>query len=153
MGEDRFDIANQLRLEHEAVLQMVRQVEQFIGLPDLSAIGPGWSESLARSLGLLKSRLKNHFAFEEAGGFMEDIVKVIPSAAGWIEKLRADHERFLAALDQLSAFAKSLTSMTDSSFANLCEEVRQFLGDLRRHENEENDLVQTAFVDDLGMVD
>jgi hypothetical protein len=56
-------------------------------------------------------------------------------------------------LDKLSGFAKGVTSMTDPAIGNVCQEVRDFLVDLRRHENEENKLAQTAFVDDLGMVD
>jgi iron-sulfur cluster repair protein YtfE (RIC family) len=153
MIEDRSDIATQLRLEHEAVLEMVRQVELVVSQSDPSAIGPGWGESAARSLGLLHSRLKSHFAFEEAGGFMEEVLVMLPGAVGQIEKLRADHQRFLAALEKLTASAKAVTPATHSSVAHLCEQIREFLTDLKQHENQENSLVQSAFVDDLGMVD
>jgi iron-sulfur cluster repair protein YtfE (RIC family) len=153
MLENRLDIANQLRLEHEAVHELVGQVEQLIKRPDPSVIGPGWSGSLTRSLESLHSHLKNHFAFEELGGFMEEVMMANPGATVVIEELRQDHQRFLAALGRLSGLARGCTVTAEPSIASLCAAVSQFLADLRRHEDQENHLVQTTFLDDLGMVD
>jgi len=153
MAENRVDIAKQLQQEHEAVLAIVNRLETLAEQAIRDEREPGWGDSVRDSLSSLHSHLKNHFAFEEFGGFMEEVLHALPSLSRQVERLRADHERMLADLGRVSSIAEECATATGPPPRELCEEVHRFLEMLRRHENEENNLVQRAFLDDLGTVD
>ena len=153
MAENRLDIAKQLQQEHEVVLGIVNRLEHLAEQAARDEREQGWGESVRDSLSSLQSHLKNHFAFEEFGGFMEEVVHALPSVSRQVERLRTDHERMLADLGRVSSIAGECAAVTGPPPPNLCEEVHRFLEMLRQHENEENDLVQRAFLDDLGTVD
>jgi hypothetical protein len=146
-------VTEQLKQEHAVILAVLRQLKALVRHSgDAREDRLGWQERVAGSLSSLCSHLKAHFAFEESGGFMTDVIKALPNLASNVTHLKEDHKVILDESEELCKIAKeeSLTSETLPTFA-----LRIFIliRRLERHEQKETALVQSAFVDDLGMTD
>ena len=111
----------------------------------------GWLNSVRDSLLSLDSHLKTHFAFEEFGGFMEEIVAVSPNASPQVERLKQDHQTIHAESEKLCRIARG--GAPSSETAQLRKKILHLLERLNRHEHSENELVQRVLMDDLGTTD
>jgi len=99
----------------------------------------------------LGSHLKTHFAFEEFGGFMEEVVAASPNASPQVERLKQDHQTILAESERLCRMARGGSPSSETS--QLRKKILHLLELLNRHEHAENELVQRVLTDDLGTTD
>lgn len=103
--------------------------------------------AIIQQLNDLRRELVHHFAEEEYGGCMEEAVVLVPRLAEELERLKREHGLLLARLEDLIRTCESANDSTSRTY--LCQEFEQFLSMLRRHEADENRLVQTGFNVDL----
>jgi hypothetical protein len=107
MSTLKTDIAEQLQQEHAAIPALLKELKGLahsaVGSPDERL---GWQEGVDRSLSSLCSRLKAHFAFEESGGFMTEVVNALPSLASSVVRLKEDHKVILAQSEGLQRIAE-----------------------------------------------
>ena len=104
---------------------------------------------LLRLIAEAEQLLPAHFAFEEAGGYLSEALAVAPRLSRRAAALQRDHGKFAARFAKLATFARELRE-TDEGWDYLGVAIREFSRELRFHELEENQLVQEAFLDDLG---
>jgi hemerythrin-like domain-containing protein len=153
MEQTNLTIAEQILREHEVVREIIRQLEMM--LEEGLVLGPDahWGGRLHDELLAFRRHLQRHFALEEAGGFMLDVVALMPQAAERVEQLRHEHGQILAAVDELISRSNSLTWGVSSSFVEFHHRVLEVLSVLKHHEAVENRLIQRAFYQEAVAVD
>ena len=105
--------------------------------------------AIVQQLHDLRRELAHHFAEEEDGGCMEEAVVLVPRLAEELERLKREHVLLLSRLEELIQRCEAITDSTSRTC--FCQEFEQFLSMLRRHEADENRLVQTGFNVDLEL--
>ena len=147
------NIAEQLQQEHQMIGAAAKELKDLVERP----VGPheeepsNWLNSVRDSLLSLSSHLKTHFAFEEFGGFMEEVVCASPNASPQVERLKQDHQTILAESERLCRMARRGSSSSETS--QLRKKILHLLELLNRHEHAETELVQRVLTDDLGTTD
>lgn len=146
------NIAEQLQQEHQMIEAAAKELKALVERP----VSPNeeqstWTSSVRDSLLSLGSHLKTHFAFEEFGGFMEEVVSASPNASPQVERLKQDHQAILAESERLCRGARGGSSYSETT--QLRRKILHLLELLNRHEHAENELVQRVLMDDLGTTD
>jgi iron-sulfur cluster repair protein YtfE (RIC family) len=146
------NIAEQLQQEHQMIGAAAKELKDLVERP----VSPhedqsGWLNSIRDSLLSLGSHLKTHFAFEEFGGFMEEVVGASPNASPQVERLKLDHQTILAESERVCRMARGGSPSSETS--QLRKKILHLLELLNRHEHSENELVQRVLMDDLGTTD
>jgi hypothetical protein len=100
---------------------------------------------------LLKTRqdLMNHFRLEEENGYLDEVRKREPCLEQTLAKLEGEHCKLLQELDDILAQLE----YPQPDAEPLQRHVRLWIHNVRGHEIRENDLIQDAFVHDLGAGD
>ena len=106
------------------------------------------SDALVERLERLCDHLREHFALEEEGGYLQEVIDRRPGLQSRVAGLRRQHAAFLGEGAALSHHLLGARVPHDA----LARVVR-LLEALRRHEIAEHDLLQQAFLDDLGSGD
>lgn len=101
--------------------------------------------TLVERLGRLCERLRVHFALEEDGGYLSEVVVRRPGLQVRVVRLQRQHGTILA---EGAALARLLLSMPPPHDAR--GRVIRLLESLREHELAEHDLLHEALVADLG---
>ena len=111
--------------------------------------------SLAQTLGELRDQLATHFSLEEFFGYFDDAMDVAPWLSSQADVLRVQHESLFREICDLADDAekmlyreRSAVTLQQLSLAFQCFQSR-----LKDHEEAENDLIQQAFCDDVGVGD
>ena len=146
------NIAEQLQQEYRMIGAAAKELKDLVEQP----VSPdeeqfNWLNSVRDSLLSLSSHLKTHFAFEEFGGFMEEVVGASPNASPQVERLKQDHQTILAESERLCRVARRGSPSSETS--QLRKKILHLLELLNRHEHAENELVQRVLTDDLGTTD
>jgi iron-sulfur cluster repair protein YtfE (RIC family) len=104
---------------------------------------------MLRLLRKLEHLLPEHFEYEEAGGYLAEALAAAPRMTRRAQRLRREHDGFSAKLAALADRARE-AGESPGCWKALAAGVRKFTYKLRRHELEENSLIQEAFTNDLG---
>jgi hypothetical protein len=134
----------EIRVQHDAVLTHVDRLERLLhgearGLPNARA------RMLVRQhLDALHAVLVDHFAAEEDGGYMSEVLRPRPDLAARASVIVAQHGAILHAFETTRAMAPH------TSLSVLGEAVDALLLRLRKHEAAERRLVEDAVMQDLG---
>ena len=146
------NIAEQLQQEHQMIGAAAEELTHLVERPASAHEGESdWLNSVRDSLNSLSSHLKTHFAFEEFGGFMEEVVGASPNASPQVERLKQDHQTILAKSEELCQIIRGGSAFSETS--QLRKKILRLLELLNRHEHAENELVQRVLMDDLGTTD
>jgi len=146
------NIAEQLQQEHQMIGAAANKLQDLVGRPvSARERESDWLNSVRDSLNSLNSHLKTHFAFEEFGGFMEEVVGASPNASREVDRLKQDHQTILAKSEELCQITRGGSALSETS--QLRKRILRLLELLNRHEHAENELVQCVLMDDLGTTD
>jgi hypothetical protein len=108
------------------------------------------------TLGQLRDHLREHFAQEESGGFLEESVTRMPRLAKAMDAVVADHPELLAELGRLIEFlerADIVAGMPFPEWERADQALAEFVEHLLAHERNENAVVQEGYNEDLGLMD
>ena len=125
-------------------------------LEDLRALEGASRQESGEGLTGLRDRLAAtlnhvaaHFRFEEENGYMDVVRTREPRLEHAVQQLGEEHRQLKQSLEALLGEARTATVLAPA----LGEKVRGWLGQIRRHEARENEVVQNAFNMDLGAED
>ena len=107
---------------------------------------------LVQVLTELRARLKAHFAEEESPEYMSEAVTAAPRLTTRANELLQQHSQLLATLDRVIADVDN-QGLTGDQLVNEREVLRTLIHNLRRHEQDEDELLLEAFDDDIGTGD
>jgi hypothetical protein len=100
----------------------------------------------ARYLGELRAHLSQHFRCEEDGGYMAAVLQRKPQSERAVQRLLGEHRPMIEVLDVLVREATMVDQISD----DFRRRVAEWAELLRRHESEENVLVEDAFNREFG---
>jgi hypothetical protein len=113
------------------------------------AAGNGAAEATVRSLlEEFRGRLLRHLSAEEQSGILEQAANAEPRLARRAEELRLQHEDLRRSATQLAAGPGEGAVAVD--WAGFWTRFVSFREVLERHEQAENDILQRAYLEDLG---
>lgn len=144
--QNRHALFVQIQQDHEELRRMLGEVHHALSQK---------LESVARVVELLASltdHLETHFNEEEATGIFQEVAARTPRLSSRASDLRAEHQQFRQIVQALNEVAKSGDGAADW-WQQLEVAFHDFSKDLMRHEHEENELVQVAYGQDLGLGD
>ena len=107
---------------------------------------------LLDSLRKLRDHLHDHFAQEEAGGFLEESVARVPRLSPAVREILGEHPALLAELDALIAELSGGPSTTEA-WRTAAAAFDRFGGHMQEHERRENSVVQEGYNENLGLVE
>lgn len=143
------------RLERLMVLheKLNHEIEELKGwLHEVDELGRPMFGQLGDRVAALRRALAEHFALEEEGGYMAELLDIAPHLADRVAALLPEHAELLAEFDRVSReLCKSPTTYECWSIAEA--DFHQALDRLERHEHRENELWQEAYEAETGAVD
>jgi hypothetical protein len=103
----------------------------------------------------LRDHLALHFALEEAYGYFDEPLKVDPRLCSRAKVLRSQHRKLYQLACDLIDHAMELHDGHNlrSLARHLVAEFAEFDAQLNRHEQDENELIQQEWDDDIGVGD
>lgn len=136
------ELAREIRHEHEMLAALMQRLHE-----DMTALRSSWA-SARDDLRAFLNHLRRHFALEEEGGFMEDVVQRWPHAAPHVETLRAEHTQLLQEAERLMETGDRV--IEGQLMRAWADECRRLLSAIREHDRKENHLIQEVFCLDVG---
>jgi hypothetical protein len=135
----KLTLADDMHRVHAALRHDLERLPQVLAVPT----------EARRFLGELRDHLIQHFRCEEEGGYMATVLQRRPQSERAVRQLLAEHGPLLEGLDALLKEASTAEQIDDGFRAR----VGTWAALLRRHEAEENVLVEDAFNQDIGQDD
>jgi hypothetical protein len=137
-------VVEDLKRVHEKMRGDFRYLEELFR----KSPGPSAAELISR---LVEARadVAEHFRFEEENGYLDVVRLRDPNLERAIDHLLEEHRQLLGSLDALIAIAGASLQPDEA----LRQRVLDWIGQLRRHEVRENQLVQDCFNIDISAED
>lgn len=145
------DERNLVLEEHRELIRHVSELDDWAA-PN-TARERGWGNELGRRAAEVTERLKMHFAGDAEGTFFADVAQQSPHLIGKLTSLTAEHAEILKEFRQVAESATALDPADSMAATRVAMQARRAVATLRRHEAEENELIFSAFWDDLGVKD
>jgi hemerythrin-like domain-containing protein len=146
-------LADELLREHEVVREITRQLELLVEEGGLVGQDSDWAKRLCDELSSFRRHLQRHFALEEEGGFMLEVVALLPQTSEQVEELRQEHGEILRAINELIHDSNMMAYGVGLSKAEFRRSISRVISIIRHHEAEENQLIQRAFYGEMAAVD
>ncbi len=143
LDHDFFEI---MKREHQELIDLLGQIRHALATDNKDA---GEIEKL---VGNLVRRMRSHFQDEEEGGYMSKALECAPRLTPLAEQLHQQHATLLEIAGRLSSHVGTKAG-TEPWWTELAEIFDGFAKQLLKHESQENDLVQEAFIQDIGTGD
>lgn len=136
--------------EHHHIHRLVDRLEDWIDRR--AQEGNAWLSGLSQRLERLNSDLAPHFQGEERVVF-SDIRSRIPRLVDTVDRLIEQHRRMEKDFLDITAQVKSLNLADNGAWNDLAERIAKALRLLKVHEQQETELILTAYGQDLGEAD
>ena len=149
---DRSDpvILGHVLAEHRDLFHLLLSVRSA-----LAAAGPPTPDRQSdaiESMHTLRDHLRDHFAQEEQGGFLEEAVTRVPRLSAAVRSILGQHPGLLADLDRVIEDLEA--SPVDSvAWVRANRDFESFSARMTAHERSENEVVQSGYNEDLGLVE
>jgi hypothetical protein len=138
------DVAEKVKNEHAALSQKLRRIHAALAVQKMDA------DELADLLHEFQYALTVHFSHEEeTEGFFAAVTAHAPRLAQHADRLCNEHEALLHKADELCRFAVA-NSPSLTWWRELSTRCHDFSRRLMQHENQESQLLQQAYQEDLG---
>ncbi len=142
----RSDSLEQIRREHEELRQLLGNVRQTLAKRLATVV------NVADQIGKLCEEVETHFTQEEIDGFFDQVVEHAPRLSHDTDQLRTEHVRLREVIRDLSHCASEGDGSADW-WERIEAQFHEFSKQLMRHETKENELLQSAYTDDIGLAD
>jgi hemerythrin-like domain-containing protein len=132
-------------------MRVVAEVETILGqAPDRDG---EWMGRLMAKLPTLSASMRAHFSAEEQGALFTELPLKKPRLEQRIRNLGTEHGKMVADLDRITEMARALRQPEIHELRELNAHIQLFIATIRRHEAEENEIIMSAYWDELGAAD
>ena len=109
-------------------------------------------KTIAAAIGSFMDYLRDHFEHEDNGGFFDELATQAPRLLDRARDVSGEHAGLLVTM---KAFRDSATTgdATEAWWDKMDQEFQRVMKELMHHEQRERELLQDAFVDDIGTAD
>jgi DnaK suppressor protein len=150
------EYAQHLRARHESLrrrlLGLVSRMQALALECERAEAGAAATLSTRVLLTDLAHELPQRFARAEQGGYLRESLAAAPHFSALAARLQAQHAHFGS---EMADIARAATAADQSAPAwhGLCERFRQLSHDLLAHDEQESEILERAFLDDMGGAD
>lgn len=146
------DVATRIRHEHEAVRLLVAKLQEKVATAP-RVHKDRWLDSTKSAFEHFKAHLIRHMAMEEEGGYLTDVIEQRPVLAPVVERLASEHAELRHLMDSIGCEFAELSPENNLLIRDTCHRIQTLLHFVDHHEHEENLLVMSVLLDDLGTED
>lgn len=136
--------------EHHDLHRTVEEIGSLLDSVPASEAGAALAAQALRRVDDLRGKLRQHFAQEEEGGYLEEAIARLPSLAPQAAVLQKQHAEFMQLADRLVGDARAAATPADV-WRVLHDGFKTYSKKLLAHEAAENSLLQRAYNVDLGI--
>ena len=149
-GIDSRTTPNTAWMEH----QILDHVKQALRVTlDWKVPSVGVHQKLSSMQFTLKSfqrHLERLMQLEEEDGYMLLVAETKPNLSARVDRLANDHQRFRESIEVLIPEIEALSEYSPVDFDDICEKVYGLLDSVDRHDHDEIELLNDAFLCDEG---
>ncbi|HEX9652199.1 MAG TPA: hemerythrin domain-containing protein [bacterium] len=143
-------ILEQTRRDHEILNQEMGKLKIIIWQEIADRDFADWRLDCMWQLRDFRNCLLKHFDLEEEGGFMVDLLRVAAHEEHKINELKNEHDKMIALLDEILNSFKELQAKDSARLEKSRTSVNELIQMLRKHENEEHNLLQRTYYREYG---
>jgi hypothetical protein len=141
---------NQAAVEHEALRHIIGALRTVLDWkPAAEDVGRKLS-SLRFICQSFQRHLERLMALKEQDGYMTNAVEQMPSLAEKVKVLLRDHDEFEESLHRLILRLEHIAPADKARFDALCQDLEEMLIKLEDHHRREAELMQEAYLRDVG---
>lgn len=141
-----FEQFRKIQDEHRQLMGLLDQIETAL------AERSGSIDDVVDLIGQLGHQLTKHFQTEEAGGYFADALYEAPQLVNRANDLMVQHPKMTKSARKLAEAADPAVD-PDGWWEQTMERFEAFRAELRKHERDEDRLIQEAYIRDLGAKD
>jgi hypothetical protein len=142
---------DETRAQHRECMQAVAAVEACLDRPpDRDG---RWVAALRGALAPLREALASHFEDEQKEYLYRELPVAFPRFAQALDRLSAEHAAILSALDDAIRGAEEVPGARLHECRELNARVQLLVATIRRHEAEENEIIFSAYWEEVGQGD
>lgn len=149
---DRSDpvILGHVLAEHRDLFHLLLSVRSAFAAT--GPLTPDRHADVLASMHELRDHLRDHFAQEERGGFLEESVTRIPRLSAAVRSILGQHPGLLAELDRVIGDLEGSPG-DPGAWARADRGFAAFSARMTAHERSENAVVQAGYNEDLGLME
>jgi len=106
--------------------------------------------SLQFTIKSFQRHLERVMAIEEEGGYMVVVADAKPYMQERIDRLASEHDRFRMQICEITPLLEEVNEWDEDRFHEICNEIRELLNAIDRHDASEIDLLQETLLMDVG---
>jgi len=153
MSDTNDQMNEQVENDHHALLDTLKQLDSaFEEIPERDDF-TNWKLQRLWQLRDFQNQLQKHFDLEESGGYNEELRRMAPQLSSRIEHLEEDHLKITSDLNHILDVLKLIQHVDSAKLERVKCRVEGLVSFIRRHESEENDVIQEAYYQDFGVGD
>jgi hemerythrin-like domain-containing protein len=146
------DVAAWMKQEHAKVEELAARLRQKTATVPRAGLEQ-WIVDVRNELEHLRAHLQKHFALEEEGGYLTQVIERRPTLSGEVDRLRSEHSQLAGIMDDMYRSVSTVTPSEELVLRDCCHRIGQFLCYLTEHESRENLIVLSVFTHDIGTKD
>ena len=150
MTQKELGVAHKVEEEHKGLNQQMGEIK----MESMKEVSPeefsNWRLELIWHLRDFKNRLLRHFDLEEEGGFMKDALSAAPESQPKVSELKAEHRQFSKSLEKIIDTLQAMHKKDSEKLEQTRIKLNEFIATLRKHEEEEQRLLQRTYFREYG---
>jgi hemerythrin-like domain-containing protein len=146
------NIADRIRSEHEFVSDLTGRLLQKVAVLPRSNQAR-WIAEASASFNEVRTHLMQHMSLEEEDGYLASVVDQRPGLSTEVDRLAHEHVEMARIMADIARQLESLRPEDSLLIRDVARRIQNFIQYLEHHEKDENLLVQSVFMDDLGTED
>lgn len=139
------DIARRMEEEHAVVDRLASGLREWVAAVPKSNFGH-WIDGARQRFEHFRAHLVRHFSLEATEGYLPAVVRLRPDLNGEVTRLAHEHSEMLLLMDALNRDLRALVPTNRLLIHDICRRIEHFLGYLEHHEDTENLMIITVFV-------
>ncbi len=150
--KDIKDIAQWICVEHNTVEELAGRLRETI-LQIPSGSRAEWLKELKKRYEHYRAHMHKHMALEEDGGYLTPVLEKVPTLSKRVEKLKQNHGELSRLMDNLHHTLETVTPQDDLLIVDCTQRISNLLLYNDQHQEQENQIVLHAFMQDVGSRD
>jgi len=138
--------------EHKQISHMMLDLEEWLDRQPPER-ADSWARDLEERLQPLLDVLGPHFAEEEESTLYREVPVEFPRFDKPLRRLFEEHQKILDDIGEILSCARSLSGPAKDEICKLSLRTQMMITTMKRHESEENEILQQAYWDDLAACD
>jgi hemerythrin-like domain-containing protein len=137
-------------MEHQVLEHIKQALRVTINWQAPAVSMPRKLSSLQFTIKSFHRHLDRVISIEEEGGYMADVLSAKPYLQDRIDHMSEEHAQFRVRLRQLIPELNAINEWEEPRFEQICNDLRDLLDDVDRHDAREVDLLQESLIIDEG---